>query len=98
MPITSSSWTAGASSSQGSTASSWHRRACTRDSTRPSARADVGNRWKRAEVLRVVVAGYLLRHPVPGNMYAFLHYVIGLRRLGCDVLYLEESGWPDSCY
>jgi hypothetical protein len=46
----------------------------------------------------ITVAGYLLRHPVPGNMYAFLHYVVGLHRLGHRVIYLEESGWPYSCY
>lgn len=47
---------------------------------------------------KVVVCGYMIRHPVPGNIYAFLHYVVGLHRLGHEVLYLEESGWPDSCY
>ncbi|HZU73892.1 MAG TPA: hypothetical protein VE990_14070 [Acidimicrobiales bacterium] len=45
----------------------------------------------------LVVSGYMVRHPVPGNLYAFLHYVIGLRRLGHRVLYVE-SGWSDECY
>src|SRR3954468_19871445 len=31
-------------------------------------------------------------------MYAFLHYIVGLHRLGHRVIYLEESGWPESCY
>ena len=47
---------------------------------------------------RIVVAGYMVRHPVAGNLLAFFHYVLGLRRLGHDVLYLEESGWPGACY
>jgi len=29
---------------------------------------------------------------------AYFHYVLGLLRLGHEVLYLEESGWPESCY
>lgn len=46
----------------------------------------------------VVVAGYMLRLPAAGNVLAFLQYVIGLRRLGIDVTYVEESGWPYSSY
>ncbi len=48
--------------------------------------------------LLVVVTGYLLRHPVPGNVWAFLHYLVGLHGLGHRVVYVEESGWPQSCY
>jgi hypothetical protein len=47
---------------------------------------------------RIVVCGYMLRHPVAGNLLAFFHYVLGLHRLGHQVAYLEESGWPYSCY
>lgn len=47
---------------------------------------------------RIVVAGYMIRHPVAGNLYAFLQYVLGFERLGHDVTYVEESGWPGSCY
>jgi hypothetical protein len=47
---------------------------------------------------RIVVTGYMLRHPVAGNMLAFFHYVLGLERLGHEVVYVEESGWPYSCY
>jgi hypothetical protein len=47
---------------------------------------------------RIVVCGYMIRHPVAGNVLAYLHYLIGLHRLGHEVLYLEESGWPGSCY
>jgi len=49
-------------------------------------------------VALVVVTGYMVRHPVPGNIYAFLSYVVGFHRLGHQVVYLEESGWPLSCY
>src|SRR3954462_11783539 len=47
---------------------------------------------------RIVVTGYMIRHPVAGNVLAYFHYVLGLERLGHEVAYLEESGWPYSCY
>jgi hypothetical protein len=40
----------------------------------------------------------MIRNPLAGNVLAYFHYVLGFRRLGHDVLYLEESGWPKSCY
>ena len=47
---------------------------------------------------RIVVSGYMIRHPVAGNMLAYFHYVLGLHRLGHEVAYVEESGWPKACY
>jgi hypothetical protein len=47
---------------------------------------------------RVVLSGYMVRHPMAGNLFAFFHYALGLHRLGHDVLYIEEAGWPGSCY
>ena len=48
---------------------------------------------------RIVVCGYMLRHPVAGLQLAYFHWVLGLHRLGHEVVYLEESGdWPDPCY
>lgn len=47
---------------------------------------------------RIVVSGYMVRHPVAGNVATFFHYVLGLRRLGHEVVYLEEKGWPYSCW
>ncbi len=47
---------------------------------------------------RIIISGYMVRHPLAGNMLAYFHYVLGLHRLGHEVLYLEESGWPSSCY
>ncbi|HZO30395.1 MAG TPA: hypothetical protein VFH48_30865 [Chloroflexota bacterium] len=46
---------------------------------------------------RIIVCGYMIRNPLAGNIFAYFHYVLGLHRLGHDVLYLEESGWPGSC-
>lgn len=47
---------------------------------------------------RIIVSGYMVRHPLAGNLMAYFHYVYGLWLLGHDVFYLEESGWPSSCY
>lgn len=47
---------------------------------------------------RVVVAGYAIRHPLGGNLIAFVHHVLGFHLLGHEVFYVEESGWPESCY
>jgi hypothetical protein len=47
---------------------------------------------------RIIVTGYMIRHPVAGNMLAYFHYILGFLRLGHEVYYLEESGWPGACY
>ncbi len=47
---------------------------------------------------RVIVTGYMIRHPIAGNILAFFQYLMGLRLLGHQVVYLEESGWSYSCY
>ena len=47
---------------------------------------------------RIVVCGYMVRYPVAGNVLAFFHYLLGLQRLGHEVCYIEESGWPNACY
>jgi hypothetical protein len=49
-------------------------------------------------VARIVVAGYAVRFPLGGNLWAHLQYVLGLRRLGHEVTFVEEAGWADSCY
>jgi hypothetical protein len=41
---------------------------------------------------KVIVFGILFWYPLAGVTYQFLHYLIGLRRLGWDVYYVEDSG------
>lgn len=48
--------------------------------------------------MRIAVAGYMVRHPVAGNVMALFQYLLGLHRLGHEVIYIEESGWPNACY
>src|SRR5437588_8327235 len=41
---------------------------------------------------RVIVFGILFWYPLAGVTYQFLHYLLGLRRLGYDPYYIEDSG------
>jgi len=40
---------------------------------------------------KIVVFGILFYYPLAGVTYQFLHYLIGLRKLGYDVYYVEDS-------
>jgi hypothetical protein len=41
---------------------------------------------------KIVVFGIMFWYPLAGMTYQFLHYLIGLRRLGYDPYYVEDSG------
>ncbi|HKX29161.1 MAG TPA: hypothetical protein VJ302_15810 [Blastocatellia bacterium] len=41
---------------------------------------------------KIIVFGILFYYPLAGVTYQFLHYLIGLRRLGYDPYYVEDSG------
>ena len=41
---------------------------------------------------RIIVFGILFGYPLAGVTYQFLHYLLGLRRLGYDPYYVEDSG------
>jgi hypothetical protein len=41
---------------------------------------------------KVIVFGLAFWYPLAGVTFQFLHYLIGLRRLGYDVYYVEDSG------
>jgi GT2 family glycosyltransferase len=49
-------------------------------------------------VTRVVVLGLLSKMPVPGVAWQTLHYLEGLRRLGCEVWYVEAHGRTPSMF
>jgi hypothetical protein len=45
--------------------------------------------------LRIIVTGLIAEYPLGGMTWHYLQYVLGLRRLGHDVYYIEHSGnWP----
>lgn len=41
---------------------------------------------------RIIVFGIAFWYPLAGVTYQFLHYLVGLQRLGYDVYYIEDSG------
>lgn len=41
---------------------------------------------------KIIVFGILFWYPLAGVTYQFLHYLIGLRRLGYEAYYVEDSG------
>src|SRR3989475_8101761 len=41
---------------------------------------------------KIIVFGILFWYPLAGVTYQFLHYLLGLRRLGYDAYYIEDSG------
>jgi hypothetical protein len=41
---------------------------------------------------KIIIFGILFWYPLAGVTYQFLHYLIGLRRLGYDPYYIEDSG------
>lgn len=48
--------------------------------------------------LRIVILGYIVRGPLGGLVWHHLQYVLGLQRMGHDVLFVEDSDDYDSCY
>jgi hypothetical protein len=47
---------------------------------------------------RVVVAGYLVRNPIGGYAWQAAHYLLGLRALGHDAWFYEDTGVYDLAY
>lgn len=48
--------------------------------------------------LQIVVLGYIVRGPIGGMAWHHLQYVLGLTRLGHEVLFIEDSDDYPSCY
>lgn len=48
--------------------------------------------------VRIIVLGYMVRGPLGGMVWSDLHYLMGLRALGHDVSFLEDSDDYASCY
>ena len=47
---------------------------------------------------RVVYAGYLVRFPLGGYAWQVLHYLTGLRALGWDVFFYEDTGHTEHAF
>lgn len=50
------------------------------------------------ERLKIVVLGYIVRGPIGGLAWHHLQYVLGLKGLGHDVIFLEDSEDYPACY
>ena len=48
--------------------------------------------------LKIVCSGHLVRHPLGGHSWHHFQYLVGFLRLGHDVTFFEDYGWPNSCY
>jgi len=48
--------------------------------------------------LKIICSGYLVRYPLGGMSWHHLQYLVGFQRLGHQVFYFEDYGWPSSCY
>lgn len=47
---------------------------------------------ERSSKAKIIVFGIIFWYPLAGVTYQFLHYLMGLRRLGYDPYYVEDSG------
>ncbi len=47
---------------------------------------------------RVVLAGYLVRYPLGGYAWQALHFLAGLRELGCEVFFYEDTAYYADAY
>jgi hypothetical protein len=50
------------------------------------------------ERMRIVVLGYVVRGPLGGMTWHYLHYLLGLSALGHDVYFAEDSDDAPFCY
>src|SRR6185369_5392631 len=46
----------------------------------------------------VIVAGYVVRCPLGGYAWQTLHYLLGLRALGFDPYFYEDTAYYPECY
>ena len=51
-----------------------------------------------ASRLRIIVFGHIVRGPLGGLAWHHLQYVMGFKRLGHNVFFVEDSGDYPSCY
>jgi len=47
---------------------------------------------------RIVLGSYMVRYPLGGMMSWVLQYLLGFKKLGHDVYFVEKSGYANSCY
>lgn len=45
-----------------------------------------------------IVVGYVVRYPLGGMTWVFLNYLLGLRDLGFEPVFMEASDWQPCCF
>jgi hypothetical protein len=45
-----------------------------------------------------IVAGYFIGNPLGGHVLSILHWLVGLQRLGYEVVFVEHYEWASGCY
>jgi hypothetical protein len=45
-----------------------------------------------------IVAGYCVGNPVGGHVLSILHWIVGLRKLGYEVVFAEHYEWSNACW
>src|ERR1043166_5579141 len=48
--------------------------------------------------MKIICSGHIVRYPLAGQSWHHLQYLVGLKRLGHEVIFFENFGWPDACY
>lgn len=48
--------------------------------------------------MKIVCSGHLIRYPLGGFVWHHMQYLIGFSRMGHEVTFFEDSGWPSSCF
>jgi len=47
---------------------------------------------------RIIMASYLIRYPVGGYQSWMLQWLLGFKKLGHEVYFVEKAGWENSCF
>ena len=47
---------------------------------------------------RIILGASMVRYPVGGIHQWIVGWLLGFKKLGHEVYFVEKSGWPDSCY
>jgi len=47
---------------------------------------------------KIILASWLIRYPLGGNLSWALQYILGLQDLGHEVYFVEKAGYENSCY
>jgi hypothetical protein len=47
---------------------------------------------------RIILGSYMVRYPLGGMLSWVLQFLVGFKRLGHEIYFVEKAGYPNSCY